>query len=144
MSDLIERLEERRNSRCPSGKNREYVNVTIDIDLLDEAITALSPVSIKTDRVNEILEAKPFQDEVGEILIRLREWVGMHHVNQNPLLKRDIGASIELIEKQAGELGELDAQVAALEAARNEALEYLQREGTPYVNSAIAALEEKT
>ena len=55
MGDLIERLKERRNSRCPSGKNREYINVTIDIDLLDEAITALSPVL--PDEVIEELEA---------------------------------------------------------------------------------------
>jgi len=33
-------------------------------------------------------------------------------------------------------------KVEDLEAANKKALEYLQREGTPYVNSAIAALQE--
>jgi len=33
-------------------------------------------------------------------------------------------------------------QVKELEAANKDALEYLQREGTPYINAAIAALQE--
>jgi len=51
---------------------------------------------------------------------------------------------IALINRREARIERLRAQVKELKAANKDALEYLQREGTPYVNAAIATLEEKS
>ena len=48
----------------------------------------------------------------------------------------------ELNINQARTIAEQQKRIKELKASRKEALEYLQREGTPYVNAAIAALQE--
>ena len=48
----------------------------------------------------------------------------------------------EVAQRRLEYIDKKNERIEELKASRKEALEYLQREGTPYVNAAIAALNE--
>jgi len=48
----------------------------------------------------------------------------------------------EVAQRRLEYIDKKNERIEELKAANKDALEYLQREGTPYVNAAIAALQE--
>jgi len=141
MSDLIERL-----------KAVELDDPQAIDALLVEAITALSPVLpdeldevlklCQTPRTRDLLERQAREIELDGNILKgtlMRAETAEQRIEE---LETEIDIHDEQMRSHVAEERRLQAQVKELEAARNEALEYLQREGTPYVNSAIAALQE--
>ncbi len=133
MSDLIERLKLAR--RMVAGQ--------YDMKTIDLAITALSPVL--PDELDEVLKlcqtprTRDLLERQAREIERLTQLCITYQERRIASLKLKLKAGPDSYEKQ---ISELQAKIKELEDARNEALEYLQREGTPYVNSAIAALQE--